>query len=289
MRYKGNIVPDILFPPGSKENNRDEYFLVKFDDILQAQCENILYGLFELPEYSETFPRLEEFKDPNLNSSDIYYSVAVYDKYTFLKYLANDENLSKEFMDEVANKAFSIDTYDKQLLPNMAYALSELVHTDYTKEVTVVFDRPVYEHDLDYLTYYFKTEQTKIDITTDSFLDVLKADKDKKRYTTIMSGNADELWEVIRDHENYHCEDIMLVLCENTSTIDYKLDPLTGKYEITAKYNENFMEAREYFKIKFARYKPEPMLFLNESPELSNIVRLPIQNIPSMMRHMNEK
>ena len=68
MRYKGNIVPDILFPPGSKENNRDEYFLVKFDDILQAQCENILYGLFELPEYSETFPRLEEFKDPNLNS-----------------------------------------------------------------------------------------------------------------------------------------------------------------------------------------------------------------------------
>ena len=52
MIINGRNYPDILFPKGEFVN-RDEVFVVDFDDIMQSQCENIALGLLQLEEYQE--------------------------------------------------------------------------------------------------------------------------------------------------------------------------------------------------------------------------------------------
>jgi hypothetical protein len=248
---------------------------------MQSQCENIIYGLFQLPEYEEEFPLIKDFKD--MSPADLYYAVSVYDKYTFMRFLSKDKNLTDEYIDEVTNKAFSIDTYDKQHMTNMMYALTELVNTDYVKEITVVFDRPIYEHDLRYLTTNFFSTQDKISVSEDSFLDILKDDVYRNKYTTIMSGNIDDLWKVVsNNNKDYICEGKVFILCENTSTIEYEMNERTGKFNVIQLYNKEFASITKFHDIEFGRYKPEPMLFMKEEPEDSCSMNLNPDNIPSM-------
>lgn len=255
MIINGRNYPDILFPKGEFVN-RDEVFVVDFDDIMQSQCENIALGLLQLEEYQEDFPLLHDMIS-NEDSLITYFNTAPFDKYDFLQYIAN-RKLDQSYMDEVCNKAFSIDTYEYQHAPMMAYAIQELAEMDYLKKITFAFHRPIYLHDIEYLEANFEKYMDKIYISEDSLLTLAAEDYEKKEITTYLTADIDTMYQIATESDKYNIERVAIILCNTSKNMNLKIDETQQQINTEERKNEEFASLIELHQFSFSRYNPEP-------------------------------
>lgn len=255
MIINGRNYPDILFPKGEFVN-RDEVFVVDFDDIMQSQCENIALGLLQLEEYQEDFPLLRTMIS-NEDSLITYFNTAPFDKYDFLQYIANRE-LEKSYMDEVCNKAFSIDTYEYQHAPMMAYGIQELAEMDYLKKITFAFHRPIYPHDIEYLEANFEKYIDKVYISEDSLLTLAAEDYEKKEITTYFTADIDSIYQIATESDKYNIAKVAIILCNTSKNMNLKIDTAQQQINTEERKNEDFASLVELHQFSFSRYNPEP-------------------------------
>lgn len=242
---------DYLYPVG-RNQNRNEYLLVEFDDILKTSFESVLYGLLQLPdEIRDKFPGLEQFAviDP-VKTFETY---CLWDAEAFLRGLLGDDTLDQEEFRDILDRAFKEDTLRLQTDTMMLYALINIAAQKYTKRVTIVNRRKLEPFELAYLRNAFDLDWRKVSVLHGSVASVLL---ESDVYTTVAMTDPSELLEMLQDQAKYHLDNTLVLLQNNVRDCEVSIND-DGVVKFEESLNDEIFKLTDDTLCQVARFKSE--------------------------------
>lgn len=232
-------LPDYLFPTGDGKN-RDEVFLVEYDDILQSSMEAVIYGLLLMPTDRVNFPAIDEIDV--IDPAELYYSMAMLDPKSFLLTVRKDASITGEYIDDVIARAHKINTWSNRSRLMMLYALVNLASTHYVKRIDIINQRGLEDFELKELEVLFGFDNmAKVNFYEGTISSILE---DRPEYTTVYMRSTPELINIARNPEQFHLNGKLLLLRNSSENIEFK-ESEDGKLHPVELFNEQFIQLSE--------------------------------------------
>lgn len=200
---------DMLYPTGDGKN-RDEYFLVEFDDIVISRVEQVFYGLLQLPGLRKRFSGLDSFSI--IDPTKFYYDYAILSPEQFLYEMDPEHQVPMEEYPAIIDECMTIDTWNYCSKTMMLYAIINLVDHQYLKRVDFISPRKIYPREFLHVHSLVKEAHEKLNFL---YGDIKAAIKDHPEYTTIMTNSSQLVVELLKNYDTYHLDQTLLLIRNN--------------------------------------------------------------------------
>lgn len=241
---------DMLYPTGEGKN-RDEYFLVQYDDIVISRVEQIFYALLQMPEERQKYPGLEAFGV--IDPFQFYYDYAIMSPLQFLMKMDTEQKLQVEDYLETINKCLQMDTWRYCSKTMMLYALLQLSQTKFVKKIDFISQRLITHREFLHINSLIPENHDKL-----GFLqgDILKLIEDRDYYTTIILDDIGILIELLKDTEKYHLNRTLLLLRNSLSSMEITKIPGSDEDHYVEKYAQEIIDLTKGKTCKVGRFYP---------------------------------
>lgn len=204
--------PDFLYPTGQGKN-RNEYFLVEFDDVIQSSAEMAILGTLLLPKDRPNFPIIDQMD--LINPKELFEQCMLVDDLPLMMQLRKDESLSQEYVEDVIRRAHRIDTWNQRSKTMIEYAIVNLATQDFVKRIDIINQRGFEQFEIAHLYHLFGSDISKINILEGSILSIMK---DKPEYTTVYLDDPQDALEILKHPDTYHLNQTVLLLRNSFKT-----------------------------------------------------------------------
>lgn len=272
---------DPLYPIS---NNQDERILIEFNGIIVSEAEYIFYGIedcqiLEIYPFN-TYDRLKRYPQEK-----VYEEIAYFRPNDLITYLNDGNPLDPndlQFMIEYAKVNFD---YSKVTYLAMTEAIRELLESDFTKSITILFANNRKSDEL----YLLDTIGSDIlngkcsyltldhdDNIHDEILKEVKSMADANTpYTTIITNEYQVILDMCKNYKEYKADTVFYLLRNHSQNMkqsikgesiifeelytDKILNAISGDLE-----KFDLMNIETPVKSKFARFAPKP--FVSDAP-----------------------
>jgi len=227
--------PDFLYPTGQGKN-RDEYFLVEYDDIMQSSAEMCILATLLLPEDRVNFPIIDDMDV--INPKELFEQCALVDELSLMMELRGDKDkLSQEYVEDVIRRAHKIDTWNQRSKTMIEYAIINLATQDFVKRIDFVNRRGFEPFEIAHLTGLFGKDIEKINFYQGNVAPLMK---DHEECTTVFLNDPDEALMILKDPDAYHLFQSVLILRSSLRTHSIEYPNGDSHYILKDHYSDQF-------------------------------------------------
>lgn len=228
--------PDFLYPTGQGKN-RNEYFLVEFDNVIQSTAEMAILGTLLLPKDRPNFPIIDQMS--LINPKELFEECMLVDDLPLMMELRKDDSISQQYVEEVIAKAHMIDTWNQRSKTMLEYAIVNLATQDFVKRIDIINQRGFEPFEIAHLYRLFGDDAHKINVLQGSVLSIMK---DKPEYTTVYLDDPLDALEMLKYPDVYHLNQTVLLLRSSFKTHKPILRPDGSKFDHEDLYAGQFKE-----------------------------------------------